>query len=94
MCLAVFVSTPLSAENVSAACVGWVKYAQIRIRAPDRFFATLRAQWSFFKFLSMSAPASGSGLVSGDLTIIRAITINQQPPATNKKLTVIAIWSK
>ena len=43
MCLAVFASTPLAAENVSAACVGWRKYAQIRERDPDRFSATRRA---------------------------------------------------
>ena len=43
-----FVSTPLAAENVSAACVGWGKYAQIRERDPDRFSATLRAHLGLY----------------------------------------------
>ena len=47
MCSAVFVLTPLAAENVSAACVGWGKYAQIRERDPNRFSSTLRAHLCF-----------------------------------------------
>ena len=45
---AVFVLTPLSAENASAACVGWGKYAQIRERDPDRFSATLKAHLGLY----------------------------------------------
>ena len=48
ICSAVLVSTPLTVENVLAACVGWGKYAQIRERHPDRFSATLRAHLGLY----------------------------------------------
>ena len=48
MCSAVFMSILLAAENVSAACVGWGKYAQIRERDPDRFSATLKAHLGLY----------------------------------------------
>ena len=47
MCSAVFVSSPLAAENVSAGCVGWGKYAQIRAKDTETFSATLRAHLCF-----------------------------------------------
>ena len=44
---AVFVSTPLAAENVLASCVGWGKYAHISEEDPNRFSATWRAHLCF-----------------------------------------------
>ena len=47
MCSALFVLTPLAVKNVSAACVGSGKYAQIRERDPNRFSATMRTLLCF-----------------------------------------------